>query len=288
MRETYRLQDADSTSRPESLSPMPATPADPFEFLLLDISDRVATVTINRPDKLNALNAQVIAELDRMFTELAEREQVGAIILTGAGRAFVAGADIAEVAAAAGTPEGLQATSKFGTDVFTRIERSRKPVIAAVNGFALGGGCELAMACHIRIASTAAKFGLPETKLGLIPGYGGTQRLPRLIGMGRALQLIFTGEMVDGGAAAAMGLANAVHPPEALLDAARSIAKEAVKNGPLAIAHAITAVTQGAGLPMDEALALESHHFDAVGRTADMREGTSAFLAKRTPEFRGA
>ncbi|MBL8997828.1 MAG: enoyl-CoA hydratase/isomerase family protein [Gemmatimonadetes bacterium] len=260
----------------------------PFEFLLLDITDRIATVTINRPDKLNALNAAVIGELDRMFGELATRPQVGAIILTGAGRAFVAGADIAEVAAAAATPAGLEATSAFGSAVFTRIERGPKPVIAAVNGFALGGGCELALACHFRIASTQAKFGLPETKLGLIPGYGGTQRLPRLVGMGRALQLIFTGEMVDGTAAAAMGLANSVHPPEALMEAARSIARETIKNGPLALAHAIHAVTAGADLSLDDALALESKEFGAVGRTADMREGTRAFLEKRSPEFRGA
>ena len=260
----------------------------PFEFLLLDVTDRIATVTINRPDKLNALNAAVIGELDRMFTALAARDDVRAIILTGAGRAFVAGADIAEVATAAAAPAGLEATSAFGSAVFTRIERCGKPVIAAVNGFALGGGCELAMACHLRIASTLAKFGLPETKLGLLPGYGGTQRLPRLVGTGRALQMIFTGEMVDGTAAAAMGLANSVHAPEALLAAARGIATEAIKNGPLAIAHAIAAVTLGADLPLDEALALESRQFGAVGRTEDMREGTRAFLEKRAPEFRGA
>jgi len=260
----------------------------PFEFLLLDVTDRIATVTINRPDKLNALNAAVIGELDRMFTALAARDTIGAIILTGAGRAFVAGADIAEVAAAAASPAGLEATSAFGSAVFTRIERCPKPVIAAVNGFALGGGCELAMACHLRIASTQAKFGLPETKLGLIPGYGGTQRLPRLVGMGRALQLIFTGEMVEAAAAAQMGLVNSVHAPDALLTAARSIAAEAIKNGPLALAHAIQAVTEGADLPLDDALAMESKHFGAMGRSADMREGTRAFLEKRAPEFRGA
>ena len=260
----------------------------PFEFLLLEIADRVATVTINRPDKLNALNEAVIAELDRMFTSLATRDQVRAIILTGAGRAFVAGADIAEVAAAAATPVGLEVTSAFGTAVFTRIERSSKPVIAAVNGFALGGGCELALACHMRVASTTAKFGLPETKLGLIPGYGGTQRLPRLVGMGRALQLVLTGDMIDADAAMAMGLVNAVFPPEALMEATRSLARTITKNGPLAVRHAIAAITQGADLPLDDALALEAKHFGAVGRTADMREGTSAFLAKRAPEFRGA
>jgi len=260
----------------------------PFEFLLLDIADRVATVTINRPDKLNALNAKVIAELDQMFTELAGREQIGAIILTGAGRAFVAGADIAEVAAAAATPGGIAETSAFGQGVFTRIERSPKPVIAAVNGFALGGGCELALACHFRIASTTAKFGLPEVKLGLIPGYGGTQRLPRLVGLGRAMQMVLTGEMVDAEAAVAMGLANAAYPPEVLLDATRSIAKEITKNGPLAVARAIATMTAGADLPLDEALALESRQFGSVGRSADMREGTSAFLEKRAANFRGA
>lgn len=260
----------------------------PFEFLLLEITDRVATVTINRPDKLNALNAAVIGELDRMFTALGARDDVGAIVLTGAGRAFVAGADIAEVAAAAATPAGLHATAAFGSAVFTRIERSSKPVIAAVNGFALGGGCELALACHIRLAGTTAKFGLPETKLGLIPGYGGTQRLPRLVGTGRALQMIFTGDMVDADAAVAMGLANAVYPPEVLLTSARALAVSITKNGPLAIAHAITAVTAGAALPMDDALALEATHFDAVGRTADLREGMTAFIEKRPPVFRGS
>jgi enoyl-CoA hydratase len=209
-------------------------------------------------------------------------------VLTGAGRAFVAGADIAEVAAAATSPAGLEATSAFGTAVFTRIERSAKPVIAAVNGFALGGGCELALACHLRLASTSAKFGLPELKLGLVPGYGGTQRLPRLIGMGRALQMILTSEMVDAERAHAMGLANAVFAPEALLDATRAMAKVMTQNGPLAIAHAIAAVTKGFDLPLDDALALEAKHFGAVGRTADMREGTQAFLEKRAPEFRGA
>ncbi|MEY4008197.1 MAG: hypothetical protein RLZZ467_1264 [Gemmatimonadota bacterium] len=260
----------------------------PFAFLLLDVADRVATVTINRPDKLNALNAQVIDELDRMFGELATRADVGAIVLTGSGRAFVAGADIAEIAAAAATPAGLAAVSAHGTAVFTRIERFAKPVIAAVNGFALGGGCELALACHLRVASTHAKFGLPEVKLGLIPGYGGTQRLPRLIGQGRALQLILTGEAIDAETAHRIGLANDVVAGDMLLEAARSLAKMMVAQGPLALAHAITAVTAGADLPLDAALALEATHFDAVGRTEDMREGTAAFLAKRAPAFRGA
>jgi len=262
--------------------------SDAYEFLLLDVAERIATVTINRADKLNALNAKVIGELDRMFTALAASDEVRAIILTGAGRAFVAGADIAEVAAAAEGPAGLASIATFGSRVFTRIERLNKPVIAAVNGFALGGGCELALACHIRIASKAAKFGLPETKLGLIPGYGGTQRLPRLIGQGRALQLVLTGEMVDADAALAMGLANQVVDGSALVEAARSMALTMIKNGPLALAHAIAAVTHGADRPLDDALALEAEHFGAVGRTADMREGTTAFLEKRAATFRGA
>lgn len=259
-----------------------------FDFLRVDIADRIAVVTIDRPDKLNALNAKVIAELDRMFGGLAADAQVGAIVLTGAGRAFVAGADIAEVAAASATPTGLEATSAFGSAVFTRIERLSKPVIAAVNGFALGGGLELALACHIRVASTQAKFAFPEAKLGLIPGYGGTQRLPRLVGTGRALEMILTGDMMDAATADHIGLVNRVVPPEGLMECARSIALAASKNGPLALAHAITAVNEGAGLSLDDALKLESRHFGAVGRSADMREGTSAFLEKRAPTFHGA
>jgi enoyl-CoA hydratase len=260
----------------------------PFTFLTLEIAESLAIVTVNRPDKLNALNATVIAELDKAFTELAQREQVRAIILTGAGRAFVAGADIAEIADAADGPAGLEALSQVGSRVFTKIERLNKPVIAAVNGFALGGGLELALACHVRLASEGAKFGLPEAKLGLIPGYGGTQRLPRLIGTGRAMQMILTGGMIDANTAASFGLVNAVYPNEVLMDVARSMAKEMMANGPLALAHAIDVVAKGAGMPMDEALALESRHFGELGRTADMREGTKAFLEKRPASFKGA
>lgn len=260
----------------------------PFTFLTLEIADALAIVTINRPDKLNALNATVIAELDKAFTELSRREQVRAIILTGAGRAFVAGADIAEIAEAADGPAGLESLSQVGSRVFTKIERLNKPVIAAVNGFALGGGLELALACHLRLASESAKFGLPEAKLGLIPGYGGTQRLPRLIGTGRAMQMILTGGMIDANTAASFGLVNAVYPSEVLMDVSRSMAKEMIANGPLALAHAIEVVARGDGLSMDDALALESRHFGELGRTADMREGTTAFLEKRPAAFKGA
>ncbi len=260
----------------------------PFTFLTLEIADALAIVTVNRPDKLNALNATVIAELDKAFTELAQRDQVRAIILTGAGRAFVAGADIAEIADAADGPAGLEALSQVGSRVFTKIERLNKPVIATINGFALGGGLELALACHVRVAAEGAKFGLPEAKLGLIPGYGGTQRLPRLIGSGRAMQMILTGGMIDANTALQYGLVNAVYPVEALLDVAKSMAKEMMANGPLALAHAIEVVAKGANLSMDEALALESRHFGELGRTADMREGTKAFLEKRPAAFKGA
>jgi len=257
-------------------------------FLSTEIAEKVATVTINRPDKLNALNKAVIAELGTTFAALHANNDVAAIILTGAGRAFVAGADIAEISAVADSPEGLAEVSRFGSNVFTSIERGPKPCIAAVNGFALGGGLELALACHVRIASSTAKFGLPEVKLGLIPGYGGTQRLPRLIGTGRALQMILTGQMIEAEAALAMGLVNSLHPFDGLLNAARAMAKEMAAQGPLALAHAIAAVNEGAGQSLDNALAIEGRHFDAVGRTADGREGTAAFLEKRAPNFRGA
>ncbi|MCX5765986.1 MAG: enoyl-CoA hydratase-related protein [Gemmatimonadetes bacterium] len=256
-----------------------------YDFLLLDVTDRIATVTVNRPDKLNALNDQVMGELGLVFAELATRDDVGAIILTGAGRAFVAGADIAALAQA--NPTELQARSRRGQTVFRSIERSSKPVIAAVNGFAFGGGCELALACHIRIASESAKFALPEVKLGLIPGYGGTQRLPRLIGRGPALQLMLTGDAIDGAEAYRLGIANAVTAPDALLAAARTMASTMLKNGPVAMARAIEVVDRGLDGTLDDGIALESQFFGALADTADMREGTSAFLAKRPAVFEG-
>jgi len=256
-----------------------------YDLLLLDVADRIATVTVNRPDKLNALNDQVMGELERMFGELASRDDVGVIILTGAGRAFVAGADIKALAARQRAE--LESLSGHGQAVFRAIERSSKPVIAAVNGFALGGGCELALACHLRVASLHARFGLPEVKLGLIPGYGGTQRLARLVGRGRALELILTGEPIDGTEAVRIGLANAVVAPEALLEAAASYARQMLKNGPVAMARAIAAVDGGLDRTLDEGLALEAQLFGSLGDTSDMREGTAAFLGKRAAEFQG-
>ncbi|MCC7195224.1 MAG: enoyl-CoA hydratase/isomerase family protein [Gemmatimonadaceae bacterium] len=257
-----------------------------FEHLLLESSDRIVTVTINRPDKLNALNADVLGELDTAFDAIAGDSGAGGVIVTGAGRSFVAGADIAEIASE--PPASLEAFAKRGQALFRRIEQSRKPVVAAVNGFALGGGCELALACHVRFASTKAKFGLPEVKLGLIPGYGGTQRLPRLVGRGAALRLILSGEPIDGPEAYRIGLADAVAEPEALLPAARSFVASVLANGPVAVARALDAVDLALDLTLDEGLTAEARLFSSLGDTADMREGTRAFLEKRAAAFRGA
>lgn len=257
----------------------------PYEFLIVDVADRIATVTVNRPDKLNALNVRVLAELDEVFTAFASDRGVAAVIVTGAGRAFVAGADIGEIAAL--DSAGLEALSAKGQAVFNKIERLPKPVIAAVNGFALGGGCELALACHMRVASEHAKFGLPEVKLGLIPGYGGTQRLPRLIGKARALRLILTGEHVDATEAHRLGLVDCVATAKTLLNEAKSIALQCAANGPVALARAIEAVNDGVDQLANDAMALEARLFASLGRTKDMAEGTAAFLAKRPAHFTG-
>ena len=258
-----------------------------YQFLTLDVGDRVATLTVNRPDKLNALNDATVAELGTAIDELRGNDAVAGIILTGAGRAFVAGADISELRAKA--PGDAYTLARRGQDVFGRFETSPKPVIAAVNGFALGGGCELAMACHVRIASESAKFGQPEVKLGVIPGYGGTQRLTRLVGRGRALQLLLTGEMIDAHEAHRIGLVNrVVASGESVVDAARTMLRQMLANGPLALAQCIDVVNRGPDVAIDEALALEAAAFGQLASTQDMREGTSAFLEKRAPSFRGA
>ena len=258
----------------------------PYEFLTVDVADRIATVTVNRPDKLNALNARVFDELDEVFTAFATDRLIAAVIITGAGRAFVAGADIAEIAAC--DAAALERLSVRGQGVFNKIERLPKPVIAAVNGFALGGGCELALACHVRVASEHAKFGLPEVKLGLIPGYGGTQRLPRLIGKGRAMRMLLTGEHIDATEAHRIGLVNDLATASTLKDVAQSVALQAAKNGPLALARAIEAVNDGFDRQADDAMALEARLFGSLGATSDMTEGTAAFLEKRAPNFTGA
>jgi enoyl-CoA hydratase len=253
--------------------------------LTFDVADRIATITVNRPDKLNAINDATMAALGHAIDQVRSREDVGGAIITGAGRAFVAGADIAELQLK--NPVEVYQLSRRGQALFRHIETLGKPVIAAVNGFALGGGCELAMACTMRIASEQAKFGQPEVKLGLIPGYGGTQRLPRLVGTGRALQLLLTGESIDAAEALRIGLVNAVVPAGELLAAARRVLSQMLGNGPLALAQAIDAVHRGADMPLDEALALESAQFGLLAASADMREGTTAFLEKRAARFTG-
>src|SRR3982751_6903421 len=220
-----------------------------YELLTFDVADRIATITVNRPDKLNALNDAVMDELRTAIAEARRRRDIGAVLLTGAGRAFVAGADIAELADQRAI-EG-KARAERGQRVFRRFETSPKPTLAAVNGLALGGGCELAMACHMRIASEAAKFGQPEVKLGILPGYGGTQRLPRLVGRGRALQLLLTGEMIDAAEAYRIGLVNRVIPAGELIDAARAMLTTILAQGPLAVAHCIEAVDRGSPIPPD-------------------------------------
>jgi len=258
-----------------------------YTNLLFDLRDAVATVTVNRPDKLNALNAAVIAELGDVAGRVEKDPAIRGVILTGAGsKAFVAGADIGEIAAQG--PVDGKARALEGQRVFRRLERCGKPVIAAVNGFALGGGCELAMACHLRVASEQARFGQPEVKLGIGPGYGGTVRLPRLVGRGRALELLLTGQMIDAQEAWRIGLVNRVVPADRLLRESEQILRSILENGPLAVRACLEAVDTGLDVGVDEALLLEANLFGLLSGTADMREGTTAFIEKRKPAFKGA
>jgi enoyl-CoA hydratase len=258
-----------------------------FTTLLYEIGDDgIALVTVNRPDKLNALNALVISELDALIALVEHDDAVRGLIITGAGaKAFVAGADIAEIAAF--DRHASLEMSVRGSRVLRRMERLRKPVVAAVNGFALGGGCELAMACHIRLAAPNARFGLPEVKLGLIPGFGGTIRLPRLVGRGRATELLLSAAMIDADEAARIGLVNRVVPAEALLEESRKWLAQVLANGPVAVTLALQAIDGGLDLPIDEALSLESTLFGEVCSSDEKSEGTRAFLEKRPPLFRG-
>jgi enoyl-CoA hydratase len=254
--------------------------------LLFELTDGIARITVNRPDKLNALNAIVIAELGDAVTRIETDSAVRGAILTGAGgKAFVAGADIAELTEQGAA--GGRARALVGQLVFRRLERCGKPVIAAVNGFALGGGCELAMACHLRVASEQARFGQPEVKLGIAPGYGGTVRLPRLVGKGRALELLLTGEMIDAQEALRIGLVNRVVPADRLLAEAEAMLRTILTNGPLAVRACLEAVDNGLDMTIDQALLLEASYFGLLSATEDMREGTEAFIAKRKPSFKG-
>ncbi len=256
-----------------------------YENLRLNVASRIGTITIHRPDKLNALNAATIVDLDGAIDYLVSSPEVDGIIVTGAGRAFVAGADIAELAAL--DSNGAYALSRKGQAVFARFEASHKPVIAAVNGFALGGGCELAMACHVRIAGDLAKFGQPEVKLGFIPGYGGTQRLQRLVGPGHAAQLLLTGEIIDANEAARIGLVNRVVPAADLMSVTEGLMKQMLANAPQALARILDGIRRAADAPPSALYDLESANFSSLADTEDAREGTAAFLGKRAPRFTG-
>ena len=257
-----------------------------YETLLYEVADGLARITINRPDKLNALNGTVISELGKAVEAVAADPAIHAVILTGAGpKAFVAGADIGELTTQG--PMDGKARARAGQMVFRAFERLNKPVIAAVNGFALGGGCELAMACHVRIASDTAKFGQPEVKLGLLPGYGGTVRLPRIVGKGRALELLLTGSIIDAAEAFRIGLVSRVVPADRLMADAEAFARGIMDQGPLAVRAVLEAVDAGYEMTQEDALLLEANLFGLLSSTDDMREGTRAFLEKRKPAFEG-
>ena len=257
-----------------------------MSLVLVEKADRIAWITLNRPEKLNALNDEVLRQLEEAFAALEHDAEVGVVVVTGAGeKAFVAGADIAELKSLDTAGARIQALR--GQAVFQRIESMPKPVIAAVNGFALGGGCELALACHIRIASETAKFGLPEVSLGLIPGYGGTQRLARLVGKGVALDLILSGEMAPAADALRMGLVSRVVPQADLKGVAGKLAKTLLSRGPLALRSALSAVNEGLEMPQDQGLQYEAALFGLLAATQDMQEGTTAFLEKRPAQFKG-
>jgi enoyl-CoA hydratase len=255
-----------------------------YSTLQLENRDGIALITINRPDKLNALSDAVITELGDLATRIETDPGIRAAILTGAGeKAFVAGADIAELARCNALE--ARALSQKGSQVFRRLEACPKPVLAAVNGFALGGGCELALACHLRIASDNARFGQPEVKLGIIPGYGGTVRLPRLVGRGRALEMLLSGAPIDAAEALRIGLVNRVVPLPRLLPESEQLLRAILANGPLAVRGCLEAVDQQDGLALEEALSLESQRFGDLAGTREFREGTTAFLEKRKPAF---
>ncbi len=257
-----------------------------LDNLLLERDGAVAIVTINRPAKLNALDAHTIAELGRVMHHLGSDAGVRAVVLTGAGdKAFVAGADINELTAQ--TPAQAKEHAAAGQRVFGAIESLGKPVIAAINGFALGGGCELAMACTMRIAADSARFGQPEVNLGLTPGYAGSQRLPRLVGRGIALELLLTGDMISAARAYEIGLVNRVVPAADLRTASMALAGVLAAKAPVAVQYILELVHHGAEMPMADAQFLESTLFGLAASTADMKEGTTAFLAKRKAEWTG-
>jgi enoyl-CoA hydratase len=257
-----------------------------YEHVLYAAKDRVATVTLNRPSVLNALNERMMGELEAVFAEAAADSAVAALILTGAGeKAFVAGADIQELAGH--TPATGREAALYGQAVFGLLETMGKPSIAAINGFALGGGCELAMSCTVRLASRTARLGQPEVKLGLLPGYGGTQRLARLCGPGIAQELCLSGDMISADEALRIGLVNHVYEPQDLIPAAEALAQKFAANAPVAMRLAMEAIRRGLSMPLEEGLAQEASLFAMCCGTEDMAEGTRAFLEKRPAKFKG-
>lgn len=257
-----------------------------YKNLIFEKKEHVGTLTFNRPKVLNALNRQTMDELDAALTEAGNDKDLRALILTGAGdKAFIAGADINELARM--TPMTGPETSLYGQGVLHKLETLGKPSIAAVNGFALGGGCELALACSIRLASRTAKFGQPEVKLGIIPGYGGSQRLARLCGKGVAHELCLSGEMISAEEAQRIGLVNHVYEAGELLPAAQSLAKKIAANAPVAVQLTMEAIERGLEMPQEQGLFLEASLFGMSCATEDMREGTKAFLEKRPAQFQG-
>ena len=255
-----------------------------YQTIRYEKQDNIGILTINRPEALNALNSAVVSDLEQAISEVEKDAELGALIITGEGRSFVAGADIGEqyvMDVAAGRKWGQR-----GSALFRRIEKLEIPTIAAVNGFALGGGCELALTCDIILASEKAKFGQPEVGLGITPGFSGTQRLPRRVGIGKAKELIFSGKMIKADEAKTIGLVNEVYAPEALMDAALEMARSFTKNAPIAVKYAKACIDRGMQMDLDDGIALENEMFAMCYATADQKEGMTAFLEKRPAVFR--
>ena len=254
-----------------------------YKKLIIQDNGAVRVIKINNPEALNALNTAILKELDAAFTEVAEDNGILAVVLTGEGRAFVAGADISEMKSK-NAIEG-EIFGKLGASVFRKIELLPKPVIAAVNGFALGGGCELAMSCDIRLASAKAKFGQPEVGLGITPGFSGTQRMPRLIGMGKAKELIYTADIIDVAEAYRIGLVNHVYEPEALMEEAMKMAEKIASKAPIAVKNSKEAINRGIQTDMDSVVAIEAYLFGLCFASEDQKEGMTAFFEKRKANF---
>lgn len=254
------------------------------ENIILNKENKTAIITVNRPESLNALNGQVLEELDTALDDVMNDDKIKALIITGAGRSFVAGADIA-LQSVFDVEDG-RAWGRRGSAIFRKLEQMEIPTIAAVNGFALGGGCELALSCDMIIASTKAKFGQPEVSLGITPGFSGTQRLPRRVGVAKAKELIFTGEMIGGEEAERIGLANKVVEPDALMDMAMELAGKIVKNAPIAVKYSKACIDRGMDIDLVNGISMENELFAMCYATADQKEGMKAFLEKRPAEFK--